>query len=172
MVVPLITQDLALLGSLFLLYIVQYSVGTFIDQGEAPEFYFQKYPENNPVLGFFTWRWVLTLGFDHMFSSPIFLGLLALLAASLMACTYTTQIPLVKVARRSNFLLQCQLSITQYKLQGYLVTGFSGICRWNFLYSTETIRKQEFSETLPRASIQDLAVVLMGAGYEVLLSAT
>lgn len=74
--------------------------GTFIDQGEAPDYYFQKYPEDHPVLGFFTWRWVLTLGFDHMFSSPIFLGMLALLGASLMACTYTTQLPLIKVLRR------------------------------------------------------------------------
>lgn len=74
--------------------------GTVIDQGEAPDFYFQKYPEDNPILGFFTWRWILTLGFDHMFSSPIFLGTLSLLGASLMACTYTTQIPIVKVARR------------------------------------------------------------------------
>ncbi|PQQ11554.1 cytochrome c biogenesis protein CCS1 chloroplastic [Prunus yedoensis var. nudiflora] len=116
------------------------ALGTFIDQGEAPDFYFDKYPESNPVLGIFTWRWVLTLGFDHMFTSPIFLALLALLGASLMACTYTTQIPLVKVARR-----------------------------WNFLQSSEAINKQEFSESLPRASIQDLGVVLMGAGYEVFL---
>lgn len=74
--------------------------GTFIDQGEAPDFYFQNYPEDHPVLGFFTWRWVLFLGFDHMYSSPIFLGMLALLGASLMACTYTTQLPLIKVSRR------------------------------------------------------------------------
>lgn len=116
------------------------ALGTIIDQGEAPEFYFQKYPEDNPLLGFFTWRWVLTLGFDHMFSSLVFLGTLALLGTSLMACTYTRQIPLVKVARR-----------------------------WSFLYSAEAIRKQEYSDTLPRASIQDLGVVLMGAGYEVFL---
>ncbi|KAI6677805.1 hypothetical protein NL676_038601 [Syzygium grande] len=76
------------------------ALGTVIDQGEAPDFYFQRYPEDNPALGFFTWRWVLTLGFDHMYSSPIFLGTLVLLGASLMACTYTTQIPLIKVARR------------------------------------------------------------------------
>ncbi|KAL2927498.1 Cytochrome c biogenesis protein CCS1 chloroplastic [Bienertia sinuspersici] len=113
------------------------AIGTAIDQGETPDFYFQKYPEDHPVLGFFTWRWVLTLGFDHMFSSPIFLGTLVLLAASLMACTYTTQIPMVKVARR-----------------------------WNFLKSSEAICKQEFSDKLPRASVQDLGVVLMGAGYE------
>ncbi|KAJ0010150.1 hypothetical protein Pint_34568 [Pistacia integerrima] len=116
------------------------AIGTVIEQGETPEFYFDKYPEDNPVLGFFTWRWVLTLGFDHMFSSPIFLGLLVLMGLSLMSCTYTTQIPLVKVARR-----------------------------WKFLQSAEAIRKQEFSDSLPRASIQDLGVILMGAGYEVFL---
>ncbi|KNA10608.1 hypothetical protein SOVF_142780 [Spinacia oleracea] len=116
------------------------AIGTLIDQGESPDFYAQRYPEDHPVFGFFTWKWVLTLGFDHMFSSPIFLGTLALLAASLMACTYTTQIPLVKVARR-----------------------------WNFLKSPEAVYKQEFSEKLPRASVQDLGVVLMGAGYEVFL---
>ncbi|XP_052193454.1 cytochrome c biogenesis protein CCS1, chloroplastic isoform X1 [Diospyros lotus] len=119
------------------------ALGTFIDQGEAPDFYFQKFPEDNPVLGFFTWRWILTLGFDHMFSSPLFLSLLVLLAASLMACTYTTQIPLVKVARR-----------------------------WSFLHSAEAISKQEFAETLPRASLEDLGIILMGAGYEVFLKGT
>ncbi|KAE9616530.1 putative cytochrome c biogenesis protein Ccs1/CcsB [Lupinus albus] len=116
------------------------ALGTFIDQGEAPDHYFQQYPEDRPVLGFFTWRWVLALGFDHMYSSPVFLGMLALLGASLMACTYTTQIPLVKVSRR-----------------------------WSFLHSAEAIRKQEFSESLPRASIQDVGTILMGAGYEVFL---
>ncbi|XP_073125571.1 cytochrome c biogenesis protein CCS1, chloroplastic [Henckelia pumila] len=116
------------------------ALGTVIEQGEAPEFYFQKYSEENPVLGFFTWRWIFALGFDHMFSSPVFLGTLILLGASLMACTYTTQIPIVKVAKR-----------------------------WSFMHSPEAIRKQEYSDTLPRASIQDLGIILMGAGYEVFL---
>lgn len=88
---------------IIIFFICNAYLGTAIEQGEAPDFYFQKYSEANPVLGFFTWRWVLTLGFDHMFSSPIFLGTLVLLGASLMACTYTTQIPLVKVARRFEF---------------------------------------------------------------------
>ncbi|KAI3853162.1 hypothetical protein MKW92_038596 [Papaver armeniacum] len=116
------------------------ALGTAIDQGEAPEYYFKQYPEDNPVFGIFTWRWVLGLGFDHMFSSPIFLGMLVLLGASLMACTYTTQIPLVRVARR-----------------------------WGFMHSTEAIRKQEFTDNLPQASVRDLGVILMGAGYEVFL---
>jgi cytochrome c biogenesis protein len=33
-----------------------------------------------------------------------------------------------------------------------------------------SIKKQAFSESLPRASIQDLGVILMGAGYEVFLT--
>ncbi|KAK4477087.1 hypothetical protein RD792_016295 [Penstemon davidsonii] len=116
------------------------ALGTAIQQGESLDFYYWNYPEDNPVLGFFTWRWILTLGFDHMFSSPVFLGTLTLLGASLMACTYTTQVPIVKVAKR-----------------------------WSFLHSAESIRKQEYSDTLPSASIQDLGVILMGAGYEVFL---
>lgn len=101
--------------------------GTVIDQGEAPDFYFQKYPEENPALGFFTWRWVLTLGFDHMFSSPIFLGSLALLGASLMACTYTTQIPLVRVARRSDILVTYSLGKTFKEINFILLTLAFGL---------------------------------------------
>lgn len=41
------------------------------------------------------------------------------------------------------------------------------MCRWAFLHSADAIRKQEFSESLPNASVQDLGVILMGAGYEV-----
>ncbi|XP_048531915.1 cytochrome c biogenesis protein CCS1, chloroplastic [Triticum urartu] len=114
------------------------ALGTVVDQGEPPSHYFEQFPEDNPVFGFITWRWILTPGFDHMFSSPVFLGLLALLAASLMACTFTTQLPMVKVAKR-----------------------------WSFMSSGGSIRKQDFAESLPRASIQDLGVILMGAGYEV-----
>jgi len=116
------------------------ALGTVVDQGEPPDYYFSHYSDDNPVLGFITWRWILVLGFDHMFSSPVFLGMLVLLSASLMACTYTTQIPLVKVARR-----------------------------WSFKQSSESIRNQEFSDSLPKASIQDLGVILMGSGYEVFL---
>ncbi|CAI0377196.1 unnamed protein product [Linum tenue] len=127
------------IGEMFVIAALM-ALGTVIDQGETPEYYFQNYPEESPSYGFITWRWVLALGFDHMFSSPVFLATLALLGASLMACTYTTQIPLVKVARR-----------------------------WKFMDSPEAVRKQDFSETLPQASVQDLGVILMGSGYEVFL---
>ncbi|KAG7594593.1 ResB-like domain [Arabidopsis thaliana x Arabidopsis arenosa] len=42
-------------------------------------------------------------------------------------------------------------------------------CRWSFMKSDEAIKKQEFADTLPRASIQDLGMILMGDGYEVFM---
>ena len=71
------------------------AVGTFIEQGESAAFYAQKYPDTSGV--------ILALGFDHMYSCPLFLGLLAWLAASLIACTATTQLPLAKRAQRFSF---------------------------------------------------------------------
>ncbi|KAI3829981.1 hypothetical protein L1987_04113 [Smallanthus sonchifolius] len=83
----------------------------------------------------------LPLALGEMFTIAALMALgTAIDQASLMACTYTTQIPMVKVARR-----------------------------WSFLHSANTIRKLEFSDSLPKASIQDLGVILSGAGYEVFL---
>ncbi|KAK6805778.1 hypothetical protein RDI58_003563 [Solanum bulbocastanum] len=110
---------------------------SIIGQCDVPEFVFQNFPEDHPLFGFFSSKWI-TLGLDHMFSSPIFLGTLSLLGASLMACTYTTQAPLVKVARRQFFL-----------------------------NSAEAIHKQDDADTLPRESVNNSGVTPMGAGYEV-----
>lgn len=87
-----------------------------------------------------------------------------------MACTYTTQIPLVKVARRlpNTFFLFLSLKHTFIFLAFFCYEHSTFVCRWNFLQSGETIRKLECSDILPRASVQDLGVVLMGAGYEVI----
>lgn len=71
------------------------ALGTLIEQGESPAFYAQKYPDSSGI--------ILMLGFDHMYSCPLFLGLLAWLAASLIACTGTTQLPLAKRAQRFTF---------------------------------------------------------------------
>ncbi|KAF2290013.1 hypothetical protein GH714_040162 [Hevea brasiliensis] len=115
------------------------ALGTVIDQGEAPDFYFQKYPEENPVLGFFTWRWILALGFDHMFSSPVFLGMLALLGTSLMAALTQHRSPWLRLQEGGIFCTQLRQSVSR---------NFQTICP---------------------GSIQDLGVILMGAGYEVFL---
>jgi hypothetical protein len=90
---PLAIAELAVIAALS-------AVGTVITQGERPSWYLENFPDSNPVLGFLSWQWVLGLGLDHVYTSPLYLTLLAMLAGSLMACTSTTQLPIVKVARR------------------------------------------------------------------------
>eukprot|EP00933_Yihiella_yeosuensis_P038299 TRINITY_DN32238_c0_g1_i1.p1 TRINITY_DN32238_c0_g1~~TRINITY_DN32238_c0_g1_i1.p1 ORF type:complete len:610 (+),score=127.75 TRINITY_DN32238_c0_g1_i1:67-1896(+) len=81
------------------------ALGTLLEQGAPQEFYAQKYPEWSGI--------ILALGFDHMYSCPLFLVLLVWLAASLIACTGTTQIPLAKKAQKLNFR-----SSSRMKLRG------------------------------------------------------
>lgn len=114
------------------------AVGTVITQGERPSWYFENFPDSNPVLGFLSWQWVLGLGLDHVYTSPIYLGLLVMLAGSLMACTSTTQLPIVKVARR-----------------------------WSFLKTTQAFSKLDITDSLPQARLADLGSVLCGHGYQV-----
>lgn len=71
-----------------------------IEQGASPAQYLQDYPLEKPILGFLTGDVILTLGLDHVYTNPVFLAMLALLAACLSACTSTRQLPMLKVARR------------------------------------------------------------------------
>ena len=86
---PLALAELAVLAGLA-------AVGTALEQGEAGSFYGAKYgPMGRAAIGI--------LGFDHMYTSWPFLGMAAVLAASLAACTNTRQLPAVKIARRWRF---------------------------------------------------------------------
>jgi hypothetical protein len=49
------------------------------------------------ILGFIDYNFILGNGIDHIFGTWYFLGLLWLLAASLTACSATTQYPMLKV---------------------------------------------------------------------------
>ena len=62
-------------------------------------FYMEKYPDEagHKVLGLLDYELLLTLGLDHIYTANYFYLSLGLLAASLMACTYTRQLPTVKV---------------------------------------------------------------------------
>lgn len=68
------------------------AAGTLLEQNKPPEFYAQAYPNFSGA--------ILTLGFDHMYDCPLFLGLCVWTAASIAACTGTTQLPLAKRAQR------------------------------------------------------------------------
>ena len=80
------------------------ALGTIVEQNKAPEYYTSQLIEGNPLLSDILGNVVLLLGFDHMYNSPVYLGMGALLTASLMACSYQTQWPMVKVAQRWRFM--------------------------------------------------------------------
>jgi len=95
---PLAIGELAVLAGLS-------AIGTVIEQNKSYEYYLTFYPNSGPnvVLGFVTADLIEALAWDHMYSSPAYLGLLALLAASLAACTTTRQWPVAKVAQKWAF---------------------------------------------------------------------
>jgi len=101
------------IGELFVLAGLS-AVGTVIDQNETADFYQQMYPNSGEkvrthcllassaarsaqayplcaaqVLGFLTSDLIHVLQWDHIYSANYFMGLLALLAASLAACSST-----------------------------------------------------------------------------------
>ena len=91
------------IGELFLLAGLS-AVGTIVEQNKPLQFYQEAYPDGaHKVLGFLTYHWIFALQLDHMYTANYFLGLMALLGASLAACTATRQLPMVKVARRYAF---------------------------------------------------------------------
>ncbi|XTZ19662.1 MAG: cytochrome c biogenesis protein [cyanobacterium endosymbiont of Rhopalodia fuxianensis] len=101
-----IVADLRL-AIILLLVIALFSVsGTVIEQGESLSFYQRNYPENPALFGFLTWKIILTLGLNHVYSTWWFLSLLVFLGTSLTACTFTRQLSAVKAARNWYFYQQ------------------------------------------------------------------
>jgi hypothetical protein len=63
------------------------------------DYYLTNYPtDGDKVLGFLDYQLLLLFQLDHIYSAWYFYAAIALLGASLMACTYTTQLPTAKVS--------------------------------------------------------------------------
>ncbi len=72
----------------------------------------QNYPDGpEKVVGFVDYHLIYQLQWDHIYTANYFLALLALLGASLTACTSTRQWPMVRVARRCCVIVSCMCSI-------------------------------------------------------------
>jgi len=128
---PLAIAELAVIAALS-------AVGTIIEQEKAPIYYIQNYPDDQRILGFIDYNFILSTGIDHIYSTWWFLSLLALLGASLAACSSTTQVPMVKVARK-----------------------------WDFFKRKSQFYKMEVAEEIDNARVSDLAPLLASRGYQV-----
>jgi len=127
------------LAILLLLAIAVFSIGgTVIEQGEAVAFYQQNYPEDPALFGFLSWRVLLALGLDRVYSTWWFLSLLVLFGASLTACTFARQLPMLRSARR-----------------------------WKFFQRPESFRKLALSTELASGSSEAIAAVLAARRFKV-----
>lgn len=132
---PLAIAEMGLIAALS-------AVGTIIEQNKPIQFYIDNYPDGqSKVLGFLTYDWILTLGLDRIYTAPYFLALMALLAASLAACTTTRQWPTLRVARR-----------------------------WRFAQSPAKVHSVGMAQILPNAQVRDFAQLLGCKGYQVFVN--
>lgn len=72
--------------SLFLVWGVLTLIGVVVDQGKDAPVYFQSYAP--PIA-----RAILRLGFDNIYHSPWYVGIIALILTSLVVCTFARVIP-------------------------------------------------------------------------------
>lgn len=110
------------------------AIGTIIEQDQSINFYKQNYPEGQPMFGFLTWKIIILFSLDKIYTAWWFLVILVLFAASLLSCTFTTQLPSVKTFKIWKFYNKPSqlktLSITDKLNQG-LFNAFAYYCNDN-----------------------------------------
>ena len=84
--------------AIILLFLIGFSIalGTFIEQDQSLIFYKTNYPDSNPIFGFIDWQFIVRFTLNKIYTSYWFLFILLIFAASLISCTFTTQLPVVK----------------------------------------------------------------------------
>ena len=85
---------------------VTIAIGTIIEQDQNIAFYKENYPTENPLFGFLTWKIITFLNLDQLYTAWWFLAILFLFASSLVACTFTTQLPSIKTFKIWKFYKQ------------------------------------------------------------------
>lgn len=93
------------------------ALGTIIEQDQPILFYKENYPSASPILGFIDWKFILRFNLNVLYTNFWFLSLLSFFAGSLLACTYTTQIPSLKNFRLWKFL-QTYNRFRNFQLKG------------------------------------------------------
>lgn len=107
------------------------AIGTIIEQDQSLAFYKENYPTSRPLFGFFTWKLVTFFNLDHLYTAWWFLAILFLFAASLLSCTFTTQLPSLKTFKIWKFYnqrKQFESLIVNSKLQSEVSNAFVYNC--------------------------------------------
>ena len=82
--------------------------GTVIEQNQNLEFYKENYPENKAIFGILNWQIIKFFNLDDVYRSWWYLSFLILLGVSLITCSFTQQLPMLKIAKDWKFLKKKQ----------------------------------------------------------------
>lgn len=124
---------------LLLLIAILSALGTIIEQDKGMNFYEVNYPLSKPVLGFITFKLIFFFGLDHIYQTSWFVVLLLLFGASLLSCTFTTQVPSLKLAQI-----------------------------WQFYKNRNVLQKFELSFCVKKTNLSKLYFQLYAANYNVI----
>nr|YP_009732224.1 c-type cytochrome biogenesis protein [Gracilaria spinulosa]QHS70671.1 c-type cytochrome biogenesis protein [Gracilaria spinulosa] len=93
--------------SLLLIIAIISMIGTIIEQNQSISYYQTTYPMKHQLLNIIiNWKIIISLGLDHIYSNPCFIIILILFFCSLLACTFSNQLPSLRNARKWKFLQQ------------------------------------------------------------------
>jgi cytochrome c biogenesis protein len=125
--------------SIFILLLISLCsiIGTIIEQDQALETYKINYPLTNPIFGFLSWDIILRFGFDHVYKTWWFLGLIFLFGCSLTLCSFLQQLPSLKIARRCQFF---RTTNPFYRLKISTILN-----KFSFNKILTTIKQQQYS---------------------------
>lgn len=127
------------LAIVLLLAIALFSIsGTVIEQNQSLNFYQQNYPENPALFGFLTWKVLLNLGLNHVYTTWWFLAILVLFGTSLIACTFKRQLPALRAVNK-----------------------------WKFYQKPREFNKLAFSTQIENQSVEEIQDLLNKKGYKI-----
>lgn len=104
--------------SLFICIALFSMLGTFIEQSKPIDYYQLNYPSTTGLRIFFNWQTIHFLGINHIYSSYFFISLVILFFCSLLVCTFSTQLPLLRYSRQWKFLYNFR-SVTKKSYANY-----------------------------------------------------
>nr|YP_010338718.1 c-type cytochrome biogenensis protein [Glaucosphaera vacuolata]UNJ18668.1 c-type cytochrome biogenensis protein [Glaucosphaera vacuolata] len=116
--------------SIILLLIIAFlsMLGTIIEQEKPLQFYQTQYIQKIPLVNIVAWQVIFVGGFNHIYKTVWFIGLLFCLGCSLISCTFSTQLPLLKVSKKWQFFkkkqyynfLDCTTKLKTHTISHYL----------------------------------------------------
>jgi cytochrome c biogenesis protein len=112
-------------------------IGTIIEQDQSIETYKINYPLTNPVFGFLSWDLIFKFGFDHVYKTWWFLGLIFLFGCSLTLCSILQQLPSLKIARRCQFF---RTTNAFYRLKIFTILN-----KFSFSKIVSRLKKEQYS---------------------------